>query len=71
MREYLFIYCKEQCCVIFLLSHETISKFLQFMSIEINKDSIAERFMRYVQVDTQSNPKSGTHPSTEKQKNLR
>ncbi len=40
------------------------------MSIEINKDSIAERFMRYVKVDTQSNPKSGTHPSTEKQKNL-
>lgn len=30
----------------------------------------AERFMRYVQVDTQSNPLSNTHPSTEKQKNL-
>ena len=30
----------------------------------------AERFMRYVQIDTQSNPKSDTHPSTEKQKNL-
>ncbi len=40
------------------------------MSIEINKDSIAERFMRYVRVDTQSDPKSGTHPSTEKQKKL-
>jgi tripeptide aminopeptidase len=40
------------------------------MSIEINKDSIAERFMRYVRVDTQSNPKTGTHPSTEKQKDL-
>lgn len=40
------------------------------MSIEINKESIAERFMRYVRVDTQSNPKSGTHPSTEKQKIL-
>lgn len=40
------------------------------MSVEINKDSLAERFMRYVQVDTQSNPKSGTHPSTEKQKSL-
>lgn len=26
--------------------------------------------MQYVQIDTQSNPKSGTHPSTEKQKNL-
>jgi len=38
--------------------------------ILINKDSIAERFMRYAQIDTQSDPKSGTHPSTEKQKNL-
>lgn len=38
--------------------------------IEINKEAIAERFMRYVQVDTQSDPKSGLHPSTEKQKNL-
>jgi len=40
------------------------------MSVEINKDSIAERFMRYVQVDTQSSPKSGLHPSTAKQKDL-
>lgn len=38
--------------------------------IEINKNSIAKRFMRYVQIDTQSDPQSGTHPSTEKQKNL-
>jgi tripeptide aminopeptidase len=38
--------------------------------IEIDKNSIAERFMRYVQIDTQSNPLSITHPSTEKQKNL-
>ncbi|HEV7331373.1 MAG TPA: peptidase T [Flavisolibacter sp.] len=30
----------------------------------------AERFMRYVQVDTQSNPLSTTYPSTEKQKDL-
>jgi tripeptide aminopeptidase len=29
-----------------------------------------ERFMRYVQVDTQSNPQSNQSPSTEKQKNL-
>lgn len=40
------------------------------MSIEINKDAIAARFMRYVQVDTQSDPQSGAHPSTEKQKEL-
>ena len=30
----------------------------------------AERFMRYVQIDTQSDPKSTTHPTTEKQKDL-
>lgn len=30
----------------------------------------AERFMRYVQVDTQSDPASPTQPSTEKQKDL-
>lgn len=30
----------------------------------------AERFMRYVQVDTQSDPHSTTHPTTEKQKTL-
>src|SRR3954465_14962581 len=30
----------------------------------------AERFMRYVQVDTQSDPQSQSQPSTEKQKNL-
>ena len=30
----------------------------------------AERFMRYVQIDTQSDPQSKTHPTTEKQKDL-
>jgi tripeptide aminopeptidase len=40
------------------------------MPVEINKNSIASRFMRYVQIDTQSDPKSGKHPSTEKQKDL-
>ena len=29
-----------------------------------------ERFMRYVQMDTQSDPQSNAYPSTEKQKNL-
>ncbi|MDQ6845242.1 MAG: peptidase T [Bacteroidota bacterium] len=38
--------------------------------IEINKDAIAERFMRYVQIDTQSDPQSNTSPSTQKQKDL-
>jgi tripeptide aminopeptidase len=30
----------------------------------------SERFMRYVQIDTQSDPQSHTHPTTEKQKDL-
>lgn len=30
----------------------------------------AERFLRYVQVDTQSDPQSKSHPTTEKQKDL-
>jgi tripeptide aminopeptidase len=30
----------------------------------------AERFMRYVQIDTQSNPLSNSHPTSEKQKDL-
>ena len=32
--------------------------------------SVVERFLRYVQIDTQSDPDSPTCPSTEKQKNL-
>jgi tripeptide aminopeptidase len=32
--------------------------------------TVVERFMRYVQIDTQSDPQSDTHPSTEKQKQL-
>lgn len=32
--------------------------------------TVAERFIRYAQIDTQSNPQSKTHPSTEKQKDL-
>ncbi len=30
----------------------------------------AERFMRYVKIDTQSDPRSNTHPTSEKQKDL-
>lgn len=33
-------------------------------------DRLVERFLRYVKIDTQSDHKSGTHPSTEKQKDL-
>lgn len=32
--------------------------------------TVAERFMRYVQVDTESDPSSTSFPSTEKQKDL-
>lgn len=32
--------------------------------------SVADRFLRYVQIDTQSDPASLTYPSTEKQKDL-
>jgi len=32
--------------------------------------TVTERFIRYVQIDTQSDPQSGTYPSDEKQKNL-
>ncbi len=32
--------------------------------------TVSERFQRYVQIDTQSDPNSITHPSTEKQKDL-
>jgi tripeptide aminopeptidase len=38
--------------------------------IYISPDNVAERFMRYVQIDTQSDPESKTYPSTEKQKDL-
>jgi len=38
--------------------------------IKINEQSLVERFMRYVQVDTQSDPQSSAFPTTEKQKDL-
>jgi len=40
------------------------------MAIANYKHTTAERFMKYVQVDTQSDPASSSQPSTEKQKNL-
>ena len=36
----------------------------------IDQLPIAERFMRYVQIDTQSDPDSTSFPSTDKQLNL-
>lgn len=38
--------------------------------IQISPDNIADRFMRYVRVDTQSDPTSNSFPTTEKQKDL-
>jgi tripeptide aminopeptidase len=38
--------------------------------IQISPDSIADRFMRYVRIDTQSDPTNTSHPTTEKQKDL-
>jgi tripeptide aminopeptidase len=40
------------------------------MAIPQYEHSTAERLMRYVQIDTQSDPASPTQPSTEKQKDL-
>ncbi|QQS28524.1 MAG: peptidase T [Sphingobacteriales bacterium] len=40
------------------------------MSIPQFQHTITERFLRYVQIDTQSDPNSKTYPSTEKQKDL-
>lgn len=40
------------------------------MSLADYKHTTAERLMRYVQIDTQSDPNSATQPSTEKQKDL-
>ncbi len=38
--------------------------------IQISEDMVAERFMRYVRIDTQSSPDSTEHPTTAKQKDL-
>lgn len=40
------------------------------MSLDNYQHSVAERFMRYVQIDTQSDPDSDSQPTTEKQKDL-
>ncbi len=36
----------------------------------ISPESVTDRFLRYVKIDTQSDPESPTIPSTAKQKNL-
>ncbi len=38
--------------------------------MKINQKKMTERFLRYVQIDTQSDENSTTYPSTEKQLEL-
>ena len=38
--------------------------------MQIDNKMLADRFMRYVKIDTQSDPTSDNHPTTEKQKDL-
>lgn len=38
--------------------------------LNIDKNALTERFMRYVKIDTQSDPNSNAYPTTEKQKDL-
>ncbi len=38
--------------------------------MDINKSELVDRFVRYVKIDTQSDPNSDAHPTTEKQKDL-
>ncbi|WP_214072908.1 peptidase T [Mucilaginibacter sp. dw_454] len=40
------------------------------MNFKLSDFTVTERFLRYVSIDTQSNPASTSYPSTEKQKNL-
>ena len=42
----------------------------KILCMEWNAFGVAERLMRYVQIDTQSDPSSDSFPSTEKQKDL-
>jgi tripeptide aminopeptidase len=42
----------------------------ELTTMTINKEELISRFMRYVQIDTQSDPESNAHPTTEKQKDL-
>jgi len=54
----------------FLISYPFLCSRKINTMIEINKEELVERFMRYVQVDTQSDPNSNAYPTTEKQKDL-
>jgi tripeptide aminopeptidase len=53
---------------IFVIIHSFIINY-SLLSMQI-QHTVTERFTKYVQIDTQSDPLSETQPSTEKQKNL-
>jgi len=38
--------------------------------MKIDITALTNRFMHYVQIDTQSDPESNNHPTTQKQKTL-
>jgi tripeptide aminopeptidase len=48
----------------------TFTFFRIMLKYQNKTESLADRFKKYVQIDTQSDPDSATTPSTEKQKNL-
>ncbi len=61
----------------FLFKQKVISRLIHYFAvkrmldmIQIDKAALTQRFMRYVQIDTQSDPNENSHPSTQKQKNL-
>jgi tripeptide aminopeptidase len=61
---------KSKLLFYFLPAYSLFLRSYFLVMIQINKDALVERFMRYVQVDTQSDPTSTANPTTEKQKDL-
>jgi tripeptide aminopeptidase len=53
----------------FAIQARPLAPTTDFMALDF-KHKVTERFLRYVVIDTQSDPSSPTCPSTEKQKNL-
>ncbi len=54
-------------CLSLITQHLSLFSYICRM---ITPNAVTERFLRYVKIDTQSDPESPTIPSTEKQKNL-
>ena len=55
----------------YIIRHSREREFTAFAKTTAMPDgekmSVKEKFLRYVKIDTQSDPETGTHPSTEKQ----